>query len=144
MSPVVFLFGLQLVLRGLLAANTHPIGHWVGDVCHVGCGTSVSMTLVKRYQRSMILHHVAVAACSVPQLRSLEDHLPMPGITVGDIGPKFGFGGVDNGYMSMDHVRIRKQFIWRVVTGCAAWQAVTCAAAILVPQYLHANFVCRM
>jgi hypothetical protein len=42
------------------------------------------------------------------QLRSLENHLPMPGITVGDIGPKFGFGGVDNGYMSMDHVRIRK------------------------------------
>lgn len=42
------------------------------------------------------------------QLRSLETHLPMPGITVGDIGPKFGFGGVDNGYMSMDHVRIRK------------------------------------
>jgi hypothetical protein len=32
----------------------------------------------------------------------------MPGITVGDIGPKFGFGGVDNGFMSMDHVRIRK------------------------------------
>lgn len=44
----------------------------------------------------------------VLQLRSLENHLPMPGITVGDIGPKFGFGGVDNGYMSMDHVRIRK------------------------------------
>jgi len=32
----------------------------------------------------------------------------MPGVTVGDIGPKFGFGGVDNGYMSMDHVRIRE------------------------------------
>eukprot|EP00775_Hariotina_reticulata_P005807 gene5808-6047_t len=42
----------------------------------------------------------------IVQLRSLEDHLPMPGITVGDIGPKFGFGGVDNGFMSMDHVRI--------------------------------------
>eukprot|EP00878_Enallax_costatus_P005125 GHUV01005387.1.p1 GENE.GHUV01005387.1~~GHUV01005387.1.p1 ORF type:complete len:651 (+),score=176.60 GHUV01005387.1:188-2140(+) len=42
----------------------------------------------------------------IVQLRRLEDHLPMPGVTVGDIGPKFGFGGVDNGYMSMDHVRI--------------------------------------
>ncbi len=50
----------------------------------------------------------ASAASAVLQLRSLETHLPMPGITVGDIGPKFGFGGVDNGYMSMDHVRIRK------------------------------------
>jgi alkylation response protein AidB-like acyl-CoA dehydrogenase len=44
----------------------------------------------------------------LPQLRSLTDHMPMPGVTVGDIGPKFGFGGVDNGYMSMDHVRIRE------------------------------------
>ena len=35
----------------------------------------------------------------------------LPGVTVGDIGPKFGFGGVDNGYMSMDHVRIRE---WRL------------------------------
>lgn len=42
----------------------------------------------------------------IVQLRSLQNHLPMPGITVGDIGPKFGFGGVDNGFMSMDHVRI--------------------------------------
>jgi len=40
------------------------------------------------------------------QLRDLVKHLPMPGIKVGDIGPKFGYGGVDNGYMSMDHVRI--------------------------------------
>jgi hypothetical protein len=51
---------------------------------------------------------VCVCTCLVLQLRSLENHLPMPGVTVGDIGPKFGFGGVDNGYMSMDHVRIRK------------------------------------
>uniref|UniRef100_A0A383WBN6 Acyl-coenzyme A oxidase n=2 Tax=Tetradesmus obliquus TaxID=3088 RepID=A0A383WBN6_TETOB len=42
----------------------------------------------------------------IVQLRSLADHMPMPGITVGDIGPKFGFGGVDNGFMRMDHVRI--------------------------------------
>ena len=40
------------------------------------------------------------------QVRSLEDHLPLPGIRVGDIGPKFGYGGVDNGYLAMDHLRI--------------------------------------
>lgn len=64
---------------------------------------------------SKVVHHVACGAlCSCvcffvfSQLRSLETHLPLPGITVGDIGPKFGFGGVDNGYMSMDHVRIRE------------------------------------
>jgi acyl-CoA oxidase len=42
----------------------------------------------------------------IVQLRSLEDHKPVAGITVGDIGPKFGYGGVDNGFMAMDHVRI--------------------------------------
>jgi hypothetical protein len=62
------------------------------------------------HTRSLTPSHVAVALHNTqpPQLRSLEDHLPLPGITVGDIGPKFGFGGVDNGYMSMDHVRIRE------------------------------------
>ena len=35
-------------------------------------------------------------------------HLPLPGITVGDIGPKFGYNGVDNGFLKFDHVRIRE------------------------------------
>ena len=30
------------------------------------------------------------------QLRG-KDHKPLPGIEVGDIGPKFGFNNVDNG-----------------------------------------------
>jgi hypothetical protein len=59
-----------------------------------------------------------LCCCIRLQLRSLTDHMPMPGITVGDIGPKFGFGGVDNGYMRMDHVRIREWHIPPV--GCLA------------------------
>lgn len=39
-------------------------------------------------------------------LRSLEDHRPLPGVTVGDLGPKFGYGGVDNGFMRMEYLRI--------------------------------------
>lgn len=30
----------------------------------------------------------------------------MPGIKTGDLGPKFGFNGKDNGWMTLDHVRI--------------------------------------
>ena len=54
----------------------------------------------------------------IVQLRSLEDHLPLPGITIGDIGMKFGNGGynsMDNGVLRFDHVRIpRDQMLMRV------------------------------
>lgn len=42
------------------------------------------------------------------QLRSLEDHKPLRGITVGDIGPKAsgGMAAQDQGFAIFDHVRI--------------------------------------
>lgn len=45
----------------------------------------------------------------VVQLRSLDDHLPLSGITVGDIGMKFGSGAynsMDNGVLRFDNVHI--------------------------------------
>ncbi|POG62924.1 uncharacterized protein OCT59_028044 [Rhizophagus irregularis] len=42
----------------------------------------------------------------IVQIRDLETHLPLPGITIGDIGPKFGFNATDNGFMLFEHVRI--------------------------------------
>ncbi|CAI9095738.1 OLC1v1031736C1 [Oldenlandia corymbosa var. corymbosa] len=54
----------------------------------------------------------------IVQLRSLEDHRPLPGITVADIGMKFGSGAyntMDNGLLRFDHVRIpRDQMLMRV------------------------------
>uniref|UniRef100_A0A0D6R080 Acyl-coenzyme A oxidase n=1 Tax=Araucaria cunninghamii TaxID=56994 RepID=A0A0D6R080_ARACU len=51
------------------------------------------------------------------QIRSLEDHRPLPGVTVADIGMKFGNGAyntMDNGLLQFDHVRIpRKQMFMR-------------------------------
>lgn len=42
------------------------------------------------------------------QLRSLEDHRPLQGITVGDIGPKAsgGMAAQDQGFARFDHVRV--------------------------------------
>eukprot|EP01018_Ginkgo_biloba_P002589 Gb_10686 [translate_table: standard] len=52
------------------------------------------------------------------QIRSLEDHQPLPGVTVADIGMKFGNGAyntVDNGLLQFDHIRIpRKQMLMRL------------------------------
>ncbi|MFQ6645106.1 hypothetical protein Gotur_020259, partial [Gossypium turneri] len=45
----------------------------------------------------------------IVQLRSLDDHSPLPSMTVGDIGMKFGSGAynsMDNGLLRFDYVRI--------------------------------------
>ncbi|XP_061181287.1 peroxisomal acyl-coenzyme A oxidase 1-like [Saccostrea echinata] len=43
------------------------------------------------------------------QIRDLETHRPLPGIEVGDIGPKFGYGTNDNGYLRLNNVRIPRE-----------------------------------
>lgn len=40
------------------------------------------------------------------QIRDFETHRAMPGVEVGDIGPKFGFQAKDNGYCIFKNVRI--------------------------------------
>ncbi|XP_050376249.1 peroxisomal acyl-coenzyme A oxidase 1-like [Argentina anserina] len=54
----------------------------------------------------------------IVQLRSLDDHLPLPGVTIGDIGMKFGSGAynsMDNGVLRFNHVRIpRDRMLMRV------------------------------
>ena len=40
------------------------------------------------------------------QIRSLKDHMPLPGCAMGDIGPKFGYHSKNNGYLRFDNVRI--------------------------------------
>ncbi|XP_045145944.1 peroxisomal acyl-coenzyme A oxidase 2 isoform X2 [Echinops telfairi] len=42
-------------------------------------------------------------------IRSLRDHSPLPGITVGDIGPKMDFDHTDNGFLRLDHVRVPRE-----------------------------------
>ena len=42
----------------------------------------------------------------IVQVRDLQTHRAMPGITVGDLGPKMGVNGMDNGFLRFDQVRI--------------------------------------
>eukprot|EP00164_Ancoracysta_twista_P001768 GFYU01002321.1.p1 GENE.GFYU01002321.1~~GFYU01002321.1.p1 ORF type:complete len:688 (+),score=205.75 GFYU01002321.1:70-2064(+) len=42
----------------------------------------------------------------IVQLRDLKTHIPLNGITCGDIGPKYGFNSIDNGYLRFNNVRI--------------------------------------
>ncbi|CAF2122818.1 putative peroxisomal acyl-coenzyme A oxidase 1.2 [Brassica rapa] len=54
----------------------------------------------------------------IVQLRNLDDHSPLPGITIGDIGVKFGNGAynsMDNGFLMFDKFRIpRDQMLMRL------------------------------
>jgi acyl-CoA oxidase len=45
----------------------------------------------------------------VVQIRRNEDHQAMPGVVVGDMGPKMGYNAVDNGFLRFDHVRISRR-----------------------------------
>uniref|UniRef100_T1IU94 Acyl-coenzyme A oxidase n=1 Tax=Strigamia maritima TaxID=126957 RepID=T1IU94_STRMM len=45
----------------------------------------------------------------IVQLRDLNDHSNLPRIIVGEMGPKMGWLGLDNGYLRLDHVRIPRK-----------------------------------
>ncbi|XP_054713813.1 peroxisomal acyl-coenzyme A oxidase 3-like [Uloborus diversus] len=42
-------------------------------------------------------------------IRDPKTHLPYPGITVGDMGPKLGLQGIDNGFMTFQNYRIPRE-----------------------------------
>lgn len=41
----------------------------------------------------------------IVQVRDMETHQPMDGVIVGDIGPKYGYASMDNGYMLFNQFR---------------------------------------
>uniref|UniRef100_A0A9J8ABK4 Acyl-coenzyme A oxidase n=1 Tax=Cyprinus carpio carpio TaxID=630221 RepID=A0A9J8ABK4_CYPCA len=45
----------------------------------------------------------------ITPIRCMKTHMPLPGVVVGDIGPKFGFDEVDNGYLKLENVRIPRE-----------------------------------
>ena len=50
----------------------------------------------------------------IVQIRDMETHVPLPGISVGDIGSKIGYSTVDNGFLSFDNYRVpRKNLLSR-------------------------------
>lgn len=40
------------------------------------------------------------------RIRDAATHEPLPGVTVGDIGPKLGFAAIDNGYLRLSRFRV--------------------------------------
>ena len=42
----------------------------------------------------------------IVQIRDLETHEPLAGVSVGDIGAKLGYNSIDNGYLMFDNVKV--------------------------------------
>ncbi|XP_022821682.1 probable peroxisomal acyl-coenzyme A oxidase 1 [Spodoptera litura] len=43
------------------------------------------------------------------QIRDTDTHMPLPGVKVGEIGPKMGFQTANNGFLGFDHFRIPRR-----------------------------------
>ena len=75
---------------------------WVGDLGVFANHAMVNAQLIingKRYGPNMFL----------VKIRDEKTHKPLEGIEVGDIGPKYGYNGKDNGYLKMNNIRIPRE-----------------------------------
>lgn len=72
---------------------------WPGDLGVIGTHACIFAQTIVDGQ------NYGVNSFLVP-IRDLKSHRTLPGIEVGDIGPKFGFIAKDNGYAIFTHVRI--------------------------------------
>ncbi|XP_065890654.1 peroxisomal acyl-coenzyme A oxidase 1-like [Dysidea avara] len=75
---------------------------WPGNLGHIATHTIVIARLIIK-GKDYGIHQFLV------QLRNLNDHKHMPGVTTGDIGPLFGQNQVNNGYLQLDNVRIPRE-----------------------------------
>lgn len=74
---------------------------WIG-----GAGRTANMSVIFAQLYTKNECH-GVHAFLVP-LRNKGDHLPFPGVIVGDTGPKVGHEGIDNGFIAFTNYRIPK------------------------------------
>lgn len=73
--------------------------YWPGDLGKVANYAAVYAKLLIN-GKSFGVHPFLV------QIRDMNTHEPLPGIQVGDIGPKIGYNSKDNGYLILTNVRI--------------------------------------
>ncbi|KAI9058687.1 peroxisomal oxidase [Trametes sanguinea] len=103
---------------------------WVGGLGKTATHGVVQARLIMPDGKDMGPHLFFV------QLRSLKDHKVMPGITIGDIGPKAmtGYSAVDNGYARFDHVRVPLKYM------LSAFAAVTPDGRYVQPPHAKLSY----
>lgn len=76
---------------------------WIGNLGQTATHAALYAQLYTPDRKCHGLH-----AFIVP-IRDPKTHLPYPGITVGDMGPKLGLQGVDNGFISFQNYKIPRE-----------------------------------
>ena len=80
---------------------------WPGGLGHTATHAVVYANLIIK-GRNKRVHAFMVA------LRNLDDHKPLEGIEVGDIGPKLGYNSMDNGFARFTHVKVPREHACRL------------------------------
>ena len=89
----------EFIISSLTVSSTK---WWPGDL---GLTATHAATHAQLYIKG---RHFGIQTFIIP-IRSLATHEPLPGITVGDIGPKLGYSTKDNGYLRFNNVRIPRE-----------------------------------
>lgn len=55
----------------------------------------------------------------IARIRNNETHLPLKGLEIGDIGPKYGYFAKDNGYMIFKHFRVPRTALLSRFISCS-------------------------
>ncbi|XP_054257677.1 peroxisomal acyl-coenzyme A oxidase 3-like isoform X2 [Macrosteles quadrilineatus] len=76
---------------------------WVGNLGQMATHATVFAQLTTPDGQNQGLHPFIVP------VRDPDTLLPYPGITIGDMGEKIGFNGIDNGFCMFHHYRIPKE-----------------------------------
>ena len=83
---------------------------WIGGAAKT---SNMSVVWAQLYIKNK---NYGVHAIIVP-LRDDSTHKVLPGITIGDCGPKFGLNGVDNGFIEFNNFRVPVSNLLNKVSG---------------------------
>lgn len=90
--------------------NDLAMKFWIG-----GAGKTANMCVVWA-NLYIAKKNYGLHAFVVP-IRNKEDHTVLPGIVIGDCGPKYGMNGIDNGFLIFKNVRIPRENLLNKFSG---------------------------
>lgn len=74
---------------------------WSGNMGETATHASVFAQLIMPDGQNHGLHNFLI------QIRNQMSLSALPGVLIGDMGPKIGLNGIDNGFLMFDHFRVR-------------------------------------